>query len=87
MDHPGSSASVLQGKPLLYGTVHGAIGIHYTTTVLLLMYMLLLGLIGQLSRDTFNILNNLQQRMASCVKSIGNIEHEVYPLSFIMYTL
>ena len=26
MDHPGSSLSPFQGKPLLYGTVTGAIG-------------------------------------------------------------
>ena len=26
MEHPGSSPSPIQGKPLLYGTVHGAIG-------------------------------------------------------------
>ena len=29
MDHPGSSQSVLQGKPILFGTVHGAIGRWY----------------------------------------------------------
>ena len=26
MDHPGSTPSLLQGKPILFGTVHGAIG-------------------------------------------------------------
>ena len=26
MEHPGSSPSPIQGRPLLYGTVHGAIG-------------------------------------------------------------
>ena len=37
------------------------------------------GLIGQLKQDTFNILDKVQQRMADCIKSVGNIEHEVYP--------
>ena len=26
MEHPGSTPSLFQAKPLLYGTVHGAIG-------------------------------------------------------------
>ncbi len=26
MDHPGSTPAIIQGKPLLFGTVHGAIG-------------------------------------------------------------
>ena len=47
----------------------------------------IIGLIGQLTREKFNILDNLQQRMASCVKSIGNIEHEVYPLIVVMILL
>ena len=29
MDHPGANPSLLQGKPLLFGTVHGAIGTFY----------------------------------------------------------
>ena len=37
-----------------------------------------LGLIGQLKQETFKILDKLQQKMASCIKSVGNIEHEVY---------
>lgn len=61
MEHPGSSASLLQGKPLLFGTVHGAIG-----------------LIGQLNADTYNLLVKLQLKMADSIKSVGNIEHEVY---------
>ncbi len=47
----------------------------------------LLGLIGQLTREKFNILDNLQQRMGSCVKSIGNIEHEAYPLIIVVMIL
>ena len=26
MEHPGASPSPIQGKPILYGTVHGAVG-------------------------------------------------------------
>ena len=33
MEHPGSSPSPIQGKPLLYGTVHGAIGRSPTQTL------------------------------------------------------
>jgi DNA damage-binding protein 1 len=61
MDHPGISSTLLQGKPLLYGTVHGAIG-----------------LIGQLNNDTYSILSALQQKMVASIKSVGNIEHEIY---------
>ena len=62
MEHPGSGPAPIQGKPLLYGTVHGSIG-----------------LICQLSVETFTLLSKVQDRMAKVVKSVGNIEHEVYP--------
>lgn len=63
MDHPGAGASsLLQGKPILFGTVHGAIG-----------------LIGTLNLDTYTLLSKLQQKMAASIKSIGNVEHEMYP--------
>ena len=39
------------------------------------------GLVGQLEMSTFSILSKLQENMASAIKSIGNIEHEVYPPS------
>ena len=26
MEHPGASASPIQGKPIIYGSVHGAVG-------------------------------------------------------------
>ncbi|XP_003389315.1 PREDICTED: DNA damage-binding protein 1-like [Amphimedon queenslandica] len=62
MDHPGAGASsLLQGKPILFGTVHGAIG-----------------LIGTLNMDTYTLLSKLQQKMAANIKSVGNIEHEIY---------
>ena len=38
------------------------------------------GLIGQLEMSTFSLLAKLQEKMAAAVKSVGNIEHEVYPL-------
>ena len=28
MEHPGASPSPIQGKPIIYGTVHGAVGKH-----------------------------------------------------------
>ena len=37
------------------------------------------GLIGQLTSETFMLLVKLQNKMASIVKSMGNIEHEMYP--------
>ena len=37
------------------------------------------GLIGQLNADTYNLLVKLQLKMADSIKSVGNIEHEVYP--------
>ncbi len=49
-------------------------------------YCLILGLVGQLKQDTFNILDKVQQRMANCIKSVGNIEHEVYPQFLTQYT-
>ncbi len=64
MEHPGSGPSPIQGKPLLFGTVHGAIG-----------------LIGQLTRETFSLLSKLQDNMAKVVTSVGSIEHRVYPLT------
>ena len=41
------------------------------------------GLIGQLNADTYNLLVKLQLKMADSIKSVGNIEHEVYPLNRI----
>ena len=42
-------------------------------------FLLAAGLIGQLTSETFTLLMKLQNKMASIVKSMGNIEHEVYP--------
>jgi DNA damage-binding protein 1 len=70
MEHPGASASPIQGKPIIYGSVHGAVG-----------------LIGQLEMSTFSLLAKLQEKMAAAVKSVGNIEHEVYPLLLGIGTL
>ncbi len=62
MEHPGSGPSPILGKPLLFGTVHGAIG-----------------LVGQLSSETFSLLSKLQENIAKIITSVGHIEHEVYP--------
>ena len=62
MEHPGSGPSPIQGKPLLFGTVHGSIG-----------------LIGQLSTETYSLLSRLQENMAKAVTSVGHISHDVYP--------
>ena len=43
--------------------------------------MLFAGLIGQLNPDAFSLLMKLQNKMASVIKTVGNIEHEVYPLT------
>ncbi len=51
-----------------------------------ILHGLILGLVGQLKQDTFNILDKVQQRMANCIKSVGNIEHEVYPQFLTQYT-
>ena len=45
------------------------------------------GLIGQLEMSTFSLLAKLQEKMAAAVKSVGNIEHEVYPLLLGIGTL
>ena len=37
------------------------------------------GLIGQLEPGVFSLLMKLQVELARIVKSVGNIEHEVYP--------
>ena len=37
MEHPGAAPSPIQGKPLLYGTVHGAIG-EYSGDVIMAMF-------------------------------------------------
>ena len=29
--------------------------------------------------ETYNLLTSLQQKMAACIKSVGNIEHDMYP--------
>ena len=47
--------------------------------VQVLSFLLATGLIGQLTSETFTLLMKLQNKMASIVKSMGNIEHEVYP--------
>ena len=44
-------------------------------------FFFLAGLIGQLNPDAFLLLMKLQNKMASVVKTVGNIEHEVYPLT------
>ncbi|CAI8053753.1 DNA damage-binding protein 1 [Geodia barretti] len=61
MEHPGASPSPIQGKPIIYGSVHGAVG-----------------LVVQLDMSTFSVLAKLQESMAAVIKSVGNIEHEVY---------
>jgi DNA damage-binding protein 1 len=61
MEHPGASPSPIQGKPIIYGSVHGAVG-----------------LVVQLDMSTFSVLAKLQENMAVAIKSVGNIEHEVY---------
>ena len=37
------------------------------------------GLIGQLNSESFSLLSKIQSKMASLIKSVGNISHEVYP--------
>lgn len=44
------------------------------------------GLVGQLIPETFTLLMKLQNKMASIVKSVGNIEHEVYPSNHYLAT-
>ena len=38
------------------------------------------GLIGQLNSESFSLLSKIQSKMATLIKSVGNISHEVYPL-------
>ena len=45
------------------------------------------GLVGQLTPETFTLLMKLQNKMASIVKSVGNIEHEVYPSNHHLATI
>ena len=42
--------------------------------------MFFTGLIGQLKPEIFSLLMKLQNKMTTAIKSVGNIEHEVYLL-------
>uniref|UniRef100_T1J441 DNA damage-binding protein 1 n=1 Tax=Strigamia maritima TaxID=126957 RepID=T1J441_STRMM len=62
MQHPGESSTPTQGS-VLFGTIHGAIG-----------------LVTQMPGDFFNFLLDLQNKLIKVIKSVGKIDHGLYPL-------
>ena len=51
------------------------------------MALFLPGLIGQVRPEVFSLLMKLQNKMATAIKSVGNIEHESYPFMLLVITL
>ncbi|CAN8027231.1 unnamed protein product [Ixodes persulcatus] len=61
MQHPGEASSPTQGS-VLFGTIHGAIG-----------------LVAQLPSDFYNFLLEVQGNLTKVIKSVGKIDHTLYP--------
>ena len=66
---------------VLYGTVHGAIGMIFNQSCpvrTILKQNLFPGLVTQLPQDFFELLMDVQRRLWRTIKSVGRIEHEYW---------
>ena len=49
-------------------------------TLYYLFYSHITGIVFQLEPSVFELLSRLEKKMSHIIKSVGNIDHEVYPL-------
>lgn len=47
---------------------------------------MLTGLVTQVPQDFFNFLSDVQTRLAKVIKSVGKIDHSLYPFMEIIFT-
>lgn len=48
-------------------------------------FLCILGLVTQFPPDMFSFLSEMQNKLAKVIKSVGKIDHELYPFLIICY--